>query len=78
MSVCPYIRLSTTLRGKRDFLGPYWDRGQISSSFATYGCCQCHPCLFVMNMENEEYLFVRDWIYRVRYGKHANALQENI
>ena len=45
-SVCPYIRMSvcpsTTFRGKRDILCPNLDRGLISSSFATYGCC--HPC----------------------------------
>ncbi len=31
------VRLLTTFRGKRDFLGPY-----LRKSFATYGCF--HPC----------------------------------
>ncbi len=45
MSVHPYVHMSVCLGlgGNVLFSAPNQDRGLISSSFATYGCC--HPYL---------------------------------
>ncbi len=61
-SVCPSVRLSVRmsvrmsvclsgLGGNVIFSAPNHDRGLISSSFATYGCC--HPCYLFGYVVNE-------------------------
>ncbi len=50
----PSVRLSTTFRGKRDFLGPY-----LRQSFATYGCLS----LFSIKYCGPSYCFLYEGVY---------------